>query len=133
MKSEITDCGRAATKPQERADCTVRAVSACMGITYEDAWSRMAEFGRGPRKRFKFSVAAEKFGLTRRPELSCKTLVAILPELQSGRFIVRKSGHVFAVVNGVVIDMAAPKERSRVQMVYEFAPQPEIQRPELCS
>jgi hypothetical protein len=122
-----SDCGRSESGIKEKADCTVRATAACLGITYAQAHQQLKMVGRKTRCRFKFWKATKALGLITREDLSCMSLAKALPHMQQGRFIVRKAGHVFAVVNGVVIDHAAPKELSHIIMVYQFVTEPELE------
>ena len=116
---EITDCGRT---PGEAADCSVRALAHCLGIGYGEAHAKMAAFGRKDRCGFSFrnwAANLEALGLEQRPDLSCMTLERALPEMSSGRFICRVSGHFFAVVDGRVMDSWHQKPRRRLLMVYQ--------------
>jgi hypothetical protein len=88
----------------ERRDCTVRATSTVMGLPYGDVYKRIAAIGRKKNKGIPYPRVAREFDLKMRPELSCHHLSTILPDMQKGRFVVRVSRHVFAVVDGVVID-----------------------------
>ena len=116
MNFKQDDCGRS-----ERRDCTVRATAACLNIPYTEAQARLSALGRKKNCGVVFERVAEALGLELCPEFSCRTLKSILPEMTQGRFIVRKSGHTFAVVDGVVIDIVAPKELVRVKMAYREA------------
>jgi hypothetical protein len=104
----------------EERDCTVKATAAVLGITYAEAHAKMKALGRKDRRRFKFKKVYADLGLELRPDLSCRTVEKILPELRNGRFVIRVSRHVFAVVDGQVHDMPPAKPKSRVLMVYEL-------------
>lgn len=104
----------------ERAGCTVTATAHCLGIPVSEAAAKLAALGRKRNRGFQFhSLIAESLGLTTRPDLSCKTLASIWPELQQGRFIVKQARHVFAVIDGVAFDWRTPKPGLRVKMVYQ--------------
>ena len=107
-------------KLRERANCSVRAVSFCMNISYFDAYSRLESLGRKKGCGFNLSPHKDKLGLITRPELSCRQFDKILPELSNGRYIIFVSGHYFAVVNGVVINNLKTNMKCRVKMVYEL-------------
>ena len=115
MNFERNDCGSS-----ERADCTVRALALTLGIDYGFAHQRLRAMGRKNGCRFK--VDWGQLGFQMRPDLCCRTLGSVLPEMQSGRFIVRITRHVFAVIDGKVIDQRMPSERCRMKMVYQFIP-----------
>jgi hypothetical protein len=116
---QLTDCGRSESGFAERADCTVRATAAALGIKYDEAHAKLAALGRKDRARFKWLKHAASLGFETRPDLSCQTVEKALKEMQRGRFIVRVSCHVFAVVNGTVLDMFPPKPKAQVKMVYQ--------------
>src|ERR1043165_6455934 len=95
-----TDSGReGAGFSGERADCTVRALAACLGIPYAEAHARLKAQGRKDRCRFTFRLHSEALGFELVPELSGKRLSHVLAEIPSGRFLVRVSKHIFAVVD----------------------------------
>ena len=121
MNTQITDCGRLEAGVKERADCTVRAVAACLDIPYMEAHARLEDMGRHKRCRFRFAAAtAEALGLQMRADLSCMTIAKAMNSMQIGRFIVRIQHHVFAVVEGTVIDGRPVPAGSRVLMVYQL-------------
>lgn len=104
----------------ERRDCTVRALAAALNITYTDAHEKMASVGRKPKKGFDFRQGLiGHFGLECRPEFHGLKVREVLPQIQSGRFIVKVPRHVFAVVDGAAHDNFAPRPEQRVRMVYE--------------
>lgn len=118
MDMHYTDCGRRDAGLRERRDCTVRATAAVLDITYPEAHSRLESIGRKRGKGFPFKEAAPKLGLETCPELSCRRLGEILPEMHEGRFVVRIARHVFAVINGVIHDTVPPAPHKLVKMVY---------------
>ncbi len=123
MAVKITDAGRADSIGKERDDCTVRALALCLDIPYMDAYVKMALLGRKKNKGFPFRLPnlgslAKKFEI--RPDLSCRMLGKALPEMQSGRFIVRIRRHVFAVINGEILDRVPLKTTERIKMVYQY-------------
>jgi hypothetical protein len=106
-------------KSRERADCTVLATQFAFGLSYENAHSLMAAHGRKLGCCAAFQVAAPKLGLVQRPDLSCQTVIKALEGMQNGRFVVKISGHVFAVADGRIFDNHFTKPGARVKMVYE--------------
>ena len=103
----------------ERAACTVVATSFALRIPIDQARDLLAKHGRKPRCGCKWSKIAPKLGFETRPDLSCRTLASIMPEMIKGRFIVRHGRHVFAVIDGKVKDWRQPKPGLRVKMVYQ--------------
>lgn len=120
MKYEYSDGGRSGAGFTERNDCVVRALAISLGIPYPEAHSRAKAFGRRKGCRMKWpnfrAMMALDFEI--KPELSCMSLQRALEQMQSGRFVVAVSGHVFAVVNGTVCDSWEQKPGRRVNMVY---------------
>jgi hypothetical protein len=115
----VTDSGRRAEGfCGETNDCTVRATAILLNQKYAEAHAALAQCGRKPKDGFNYPKAAKKLGLQPRPEFSCKTVQRVLQELPPGRFVLRISKHVFAVVDGVVYDTWLPKAKARVKMVY---------------
>lgn len=118
-KIHYTDAGRKGFDPRERRDCTVRATAVVLDIPYADAHALLTKHGRKPRQGCYYGKFADKLGLEARPELSCKRLETILPDLQKGRFVVSIPSHVFAVLDGVIYDLREPKDKTPIDMVYE--------------
>lgn len=120
MKIELMDGGK---KEQgyadERRDCTVRATAIALGIPYQEAHEKLAKLGRKNNHGFKYSLAATSFNFELRPDLCCRTIAKILPEMQQGRFVVRVNHHVFAVINGTIYDLIQIKDGQRAKMVYQ--------------
>ncbi len=108
------------TKSREKADCTVLATMYSLALSYEEAHKLLEGYGRKARCRFLYRQAAWKLGFVDRPDLAACTLMTALKGMQSGRFVVKISGHVFAVVDGRIFDNHFTKTKCRVQMVYEL-------------
>ena len=107
---------------RERADCSVRALSACLNVPYEVAHANLAVVGRKPRRIIKWTIwtrSLDVFGLEMNAEFSCMTLAKALPQMSAGRYICRVEGHLFAVVNGVVHDHRPPAPGRRILMTYQ--------------
>jgi hypothetical protein len=113
----VTDCGRVG---DERRDCTVRAVAHVKGIPYPEAHALLASVGRRPKRGVVFREVAEKLGFESVPELSGGRLENLLPRIPTGAYIVRKAGHVLAVIDGVIYDTAECSPKSVVKMVYRL-------------
>jgi hypothetical protein len=108
----------------DRACCTVRATAAVLGISFNEAHSKLKALGRKDNQGFSTGAHLDALGLEQRPEFSCRTLGKILPELSHGRFIVAIRHHVFAVIDGIIYEKASLRDRlksgTRVQMVYKL-------------
>lgn len=96
------------TRIGERADCTVHAFSNATGCHYEKAHAALAANGRRKSCRYRLHQHAHDVGRTLGVKLELVrrsgTLRRFLSDYPQGRFIVRVSGHAFAVVDGSVID-----------------------------
>ena len=113
-----TDAGRSTSKrPKSKNDCAVRAVALAFGILYDDAYDRMALCGRMPHCGVSRGVFAQISVLGCRlrwrsfPAVKGQTRMnpgKFCAQFPTGRWIVRTAKHVFAVVNGVVLDTASP-------------------------
>jgi hypothetical protein len=104
----------------DKKDCTVRATAHALAIPYHEAYCKLQAVGRKQGQGIHFKSVAERLGFEAMPELSCRALKTILPELQSGRYVVRVTRHVFAVVDGQVLDKRENRPGSRVKMVYKL-------------
>lgn len=128
---------------RETNDCTVRALAAASGATYNDAHAALAKHGRPHRKgppakrvyahgRYHIDCpalrkAALDLGCTWKvlepAEYQAKTMTTATRDrrLAKGHFICMVRGHVAAVVNGEVIDWTDGR-RHRIKEVYELVP-----------
>ena len=123
MNFKQSDCGRV---EGERRDCTVRACATAFNVSYSKAHDVLKRAGRQDEKGIKFNEVVRNGFLNElgdielRSDLCCRSLGKILPEMQSGRFIVRIHRHTFAIVDGVLIDLFLPKMGTSVKMVYQI-------------
>lgn len=112
----------------ERGDCTVVAIAQAAELPYREAHALLAQAGRRPKKGFtlrnwlacqctkanttgtpfrlgKYSVHAVPLPTEYRDggyPIHSITLARFLRDFPKGRFILRKRGHAFAVVDGCV-------------------------------
>jgi hypothetical protein len=122
----------------ETNDCTVRALTAVTGLTYDDCHRQLAKQGRKPRKGCHWFIegpkAAEALGCTmrrmQRSEYRAKTMISAErdPALRNGRFAVLVRGHVAGMIDGNVIDWSQGR-RHRIVDVYEVTGQAEAPTP----
>lgn len=107
----------------ERADCTVIALSIGLGIPYDVAYRMLEAAGRRPNHGF--GLSAWLRGKSQIGDMLCGykvtsvhvpwlTLTQVRHDFPKGRFIVRKRGHVFAMLDGVVLDMNGAGGRTLV-------------------
>lgn len=90
---------------REQADCTVCALAAAAAVEYRVAHAELKAAGRRDRKRFhmlRFMQGRESV-LGRsvfRLSIPRNQLASFVADHPVGRFLVRKSGHCLAVVDG---------------------------------
>ena len=120
------DTVRQSAGVNEVRDCTVRATAAALGIPYAEAHARLSAVGRKNRRGVHYAEVYKKLGLKFHQKwLGGCPVKRVLPTLPpTGRFVVLVSRHVFAVVDGKVIDDSVPNPNQRVKEVYA------VQRPE---
>lgn len=110
----------------EKSDCTVVALSIAIGVPYDVAHRMLAEAGRHDRRGFRLSswlreqrqstICGYKVTAAKVPWL---TLAQIRRDFPRGRFIVRKRGHVFAMIDGVILDYNTGN-RTRITDIFHF-------------
>lgn len=135
---------RGAEFAHEHMDCTVHATAIAAQIPYFEAHELLARFGRRPRHGVKYR---DFIAWVTSPALCCfnnkvmtgqkgvigayrvqrvnldkpVTLGQFLKDFPNGRFVVRKRGHVFAVIDGKQFDSRPNGMRCRLTGVYHFA------------
>lgn len=105
----------------ERNDCTVRALHLLTRLSYAEAHAVMAKHGRKPGqgvagtatvyKRYGARVVEGTYGCT---------LAVAMARHSRGFFAVFTHGHVFAMIDGKLIDSFADGARKRVRYVMQF-------------
>lgn len=112
----------------EKNDCAVRAFAA-LGVSYKEAHARMAELGRKRGKGIntyrlvELMDSKDVLGLRFEtiPEIHCNSRVTLgrfLNEHPVGRYFCHKASHVFAVVDGKVLDSWRMGNRCLVDRVW---------------
>lgn len=120
-----SDAGRASTGLDERQDCAVRALALSTAMSYLEAHRICADAGRRPRGIMRPSAVHAMYAtheeaswvsfLGRRPAMR-PTVPQLVRDLSAGRYIFKVKGHVFAVVDGVCMDVfPKPAPRRRVE------------------
>ena len=107
-----TDGGRAAEGfGNQRNDCTVRAIVCAFGVKYKEAFHLLMAMGRKTHKAYKFEILGDEFF----ERLEAKGTYRKFREAHMvGTFIIKVTGHVFALVDGKTMDIAAVKARKHV-------------------
>jgi hypothetical protein len=118
----LTDAGRYSW---ERNDCSVRSMAVATGRSYEDCHAALKAAGRQDLAGCRAAVLSQALGLPfqitgreaqgRGCPDTRPTAARFIREHASGIYIVFVTGHFFAVVNGVQMDMGVGlyKPRSR--------------------
>jgi hypothetical protein len=120
----------------EHNDCTVKALTAATGLSYDECHHALAKQGRKPRKGCHFHTvgkrAAADLGFLMETmdwrDYSAKTMISAERDrrLAKGRYVLQVRAHVAALVDGKVIDWSQGR-RHRIKAVYSFTP---IAKPE---
>jgi hypothetical protein len=126
MKLNYTtsDAGRADAGFRERMDRAVRSLALSTGMTYAEAHRICAEGGRRFRRVMRPASVHTVYApyeltpwmsyldlkVAKRP-----TIDRLVRELPTGRYIVKVKGHVFAVIDGVCMDIF-PDVRPRLRV-----------------
>ena len=130
------------TVPRETNDCTVRALAAAAGISYDQAHATMAKYGRKFRNGTYHDTQVKAytehggelraiFGTTKGaryranttedvPHVEGITLGKLLERIPMGRFVCIMRGHAFAVVDRQLADGGPLKAGTRIQAIYRF-------------
>jgi hypothetical protein len=122
----------------EHNDCTVRALKVAAGVPYADAHAMMAKLGRRPRKGMSPTQVLDLcnqphvYGYTVTPVDVHKgnsrvTLSTAMAYLRKGRYLIVKTGHALACIDGVLTDMGTCGPSSRVTFVLKFTPMSETE------
>lgn len=112
-----TDAGRAQSKrPKQFNDCSVRALALVCNLSYDEAYAMLAKAGRKSCKRFDIadwaavaSVHGHRFVWHPFPAVRGErrmTPISFCEQHPTGRWIVRVSRQVAAVIDGVLYDDA---------------------------
>jgi hypothetical protein len=101
----------------EQRDCTVRAFASATGQAYEIVHSAFSKAGRKSGKgcylqRIAQDVA-KMLGVTAQLVRRSGTVAKFLRDFPQGNYVIRVSGHAFAVINGVIHDNA-PQSHARL-------------------
>jgi len=120
----------------ENNDCTVKALTAATGLTYDECHHALAKQGRKPRRGCNFHTmgkrAAKELGFLMEAldwrDYDAKTCISAERDrkLAKGRYVLQVRGHVAALVDGKVVDWSQGR-RHRIRAVYAFTP---IAKPE---
>ena len=103
----------------EKNDCTVRAASAALGITYHEAYVELARLGRKPNHGFRFHLVADKFNFTLIRHMIGKYTVGQFCAMHpNGKYVIRTFRHAFVIDRNLIYDYTKPKKNQRITHVW---------------
>ena len=123
MKKDTTAYG--AERPAwDKADCSVRALATAAGVSYAAASVAFSAFGRQLRQgtpiHLSHRLHEQALGMRRIETAAGMSLGEFVKIAQTGRFVVHKKRHAFAIVNGVVHDWQdTSSERTTIVEVWK--------------
>lgn len=109
-----------------KRNCTVVALAAAADLSYDVAHAIAEAAGRKKNKGFNSAKLLKFFnkkqGSTqfRKVKRSTITVQKFCKNYSTGRYYVRKRGHAYAVVDGIVVDQTKPKPRERILEAWQF-------------
>ena len=124
-----TDGGLSKTRFREYRDCTIRALALSAGIEYSTAHRIGRDAGRKRRCGFfpdRLLKQAEQSDIkySKLPD-SQVTIEEFIRTHSKGSFYCRRSGHAFAVVDGIILDNVRNTPRQKIKEAWEFIPSTE--------
>lgn len=122
MNSKFEELVCSASKYHESADCAVKAVASVCDIPYEVAHKALKDAGRKDNHGTKPSIykkVIESFGydvFTLR-DSGAKTCVSAEKVLKNGKYLCRVTKHVFAVIDGEIIDNGYGRRKHFIEVL----------------
>jgi hypothetical protein len=128
----------------EANDCTVRALANVLGAPYPLAHKLLTAAGRKPKRGMLWSQWSKVYnrlgikmvsvhGSTKSARFIARssgvklsqgiTIEKMLPLISKGRYIVQVTGHVFAVIDGKILDYGYNPAGARVASLYKLESQ----------
>lgn len=108
---------------KDNNNCTICALSTAAGIPYNEAFAIGVKAGRKTGRGFqttKLMEVARKNGIDyRKIKSGSITIQKFLAKYPVGRFVVRRSGHCFCVINGVIYDHVENKPLQRINGIWK--------------
>lgn len=115
-----SDGGRSGSGFKEKRDCTVRAFAVACGIDYAEAHRLCKKYGRKDRKSFvgtrkKVQAIIKEVGWTARQVCRSGSLGKLREKFPRGRMFILKSGHAFAMIDGIQFDTFPCGDMTRIK------------------
>jgi hypothetical protein len=139
-----SDCKGVERFEGEANDCTVRALANVLGAPYPLAHRLLSAAGRKPKRGMLWSQWSKVYsrlgikmvsvhGSTKSARFIARasgvrlsqgiTIEKMLPLISKGRYIVQVTGHVFAVIDGKILDYGYNPAGARVASLYKLESQ----------
>lgn len=127
FKYRVNDAGRSKRMSEEIADCSVRATAIAFKWSYAHAHYFMRAAGREDKQPIKTKKLTEairpftdhifNYGYNKDSDTGALTIVELAYTLNTmcikGRYLVKVTGHIFAVIDGIRYDTYADLKCSR--------------------
>jgi len=108
---------------KDNNNCTICALSTAAGIPYNEAYEIGKKAGRKNGRGFitsKLMKTARKCGIEyRKMKCGSITIQKFLAKYPVGRFIVRRSGHAFAIIDGTIYDHTENTPLQRITDIWK--------------
>jgi len=109
---------------KDNNNCTICALSTAAGIPYNEAYEIGIKAGRKNGKGFptiKLMQTAIENGIKINRIISDRiTVQKFLAKYPTGRFIVRRRNHAFAIINGIIYDHLKNRPLQRITDIWEI-------------
>jgi len=103
----------------ERNDCTVRAASTALGISYHEAYVHLARLGRKTSRGFRFHLVAQYHGFKLLNHMIGKYTVGQFCAMHpNGKYVIRTARHVFVIDRNMIYDYVKPKKNQRITHIW---------------
>lgn len=111
---------------QHKRNCTVVALAATAGIPYGTAFVIAKQAGRQDNRGFRSETLIKYYSKLygknqfRKVKRSTITVQKFCKKYTEGKYFVRKRGHAFAIVDGLVVDKTKPKPLERIVEAWQY-------------
>jgi hypothetical protein len=112
--------------PTDKKNCTVIALAITADIPYDKAHRIAKDAGRQDNRGFRSEKLIKyyntKFGRNQFRKVKRKpiTVQKFIKTHPQGRYYVRRKGHAYAIINGMVFDRQDPKPLERIKEAWKF-------------
>jgi hypothetical protein len=123
-RTNRTDGGKTLSGIKDNNACTIIALSVAAGIPYEEAFQIGKQAGRKTGCGFytkKLMAQARKNGIEfKKMKYQSITLQKFLGLGLVGRFVVKRNGHAFAIIGGIIHDGVFNPPMARLTEIYKI-------------